>query len=690
MFPPLQYTGLVAELENKAKQFTVKIEGFGEDNIFQENGSGVIIAKEGDTYYVLTAYHVVENYIARETVNDYGQKKGNIEYKYKITAPDGKVYDIDNRTVKAEEGVDLAVVQFKSQENYPIATLAKYNVKRNDYTLVAGYPQLGNPNNGENNAPWRFTFGFVYGKEQGLLQTRDSDYKTQTSGSLASSAPVASLTGGYELVYTSMTLGGMSGGPVLDIQGRVIGIHGRGEGSSQDDVLIGNSLGISISTFLGMTNRLGVKPQQVNTEKPQSLSSTDEIVILATILGVDFGSDNTTAEGWMYRGNQLYRLGRNEEAIKAFDEAIKQKPDFIHLAYYGRGLALSYSGKYQEAITALQQATQAKPDFVAGWSVQSTAYRYLQQWESALTAINKAISLDANNPNLYNEKYVVLSELKRYDEALTAINQAIELAPRTAFYVNRGNAYINLQQYDKAIGDYSKAIELNPDFAIAYYNRGIAYYYLQQYDKAIGDYSKAIELNPDFAIAYYNRGIAYSDLQQYDKAIGDYNKAIELNPEDAQAYSNRGNAYSDLQQYDKAIGDYSKAIELNPEDAQAYYNRGIAYSDLQQYDKAIGDYNKAIELNPEDAQAYYNRGIAYSDLQQYDKAIGDYSKAIELNPEDAQAYYNRGIAYALTGEFQKALADAEKAAQLYRQQGNEAGYQNALKLISLIKEEMSK
>ncbi|MFM6787579.1 MAG: hypothetical protein ACKPJN_11300 [Microcystis panniformis] len=54
------------------------------------------------------------------------------------------------------------------------------------------------------------------------------------------------------------------------------------------------------------------------------------------------------------------------------------------------------------------------------------------------------------------------------------------------------------------------------------------------------------------------------------------------------------------------------------------------------------------------------------------------------------AYNTRGVVYALTRDFPKALADAEKASELYRQQGNEAGYQQAQKLISIIRQEMSK
>ncbi|AKV66371.1 tetratricopeptide repeat protein [Microcystis panniformis] len=77
-------------------------------------------------------------------------------------------------------------------------------------------------------------------------------------------------------------------------------------------------------------------------------------------------------------------------------------------------------------------------------------------------------------------------------------------------------------------------------------------------------------------------------------------------------------------------------------------------------------------------------------MQKYELALADYSKAIELNPNYAYAYINRGVVYALTRDFPKALADAEKASELYRQQGNEAGYQKAQKLISMIRQEMSK
>ncbi|MFN9554492.1 MAG: tetratricopeptide repeat protein, partial [Dolichospermum sp.] len=138
---------------------------------------------------------------------------------------------------------------------------------------------------------------------------------------------------------------------------------------------------------------------ELNQQKVKSIQTA--------ILSVDVSQGNTTASQWLERGNQLWRLRRYPEAIQAFEAAIKQKPKFIHLAYYGKGLALGRSGKYPEAITALQQAVQSQPDFVPAWDNLSVVYGESNQLDKALAAINQAIQLQPNNPNLNNQKWVV-------------------------------------------------------------------------------------------------------------------------------------------------------------------------------------------------------------------------------------------------------------------------------------------
>ena len=713
----------IAKTEEKARQFTVRI-----DDNKSNNGSGVIIAKEGNTYTILTAAHVL------------CEKASNnrcIEQEYSILTGDNKKHPIDRNSIKIEEGVDLAVVKFTSNENYPIATLADYPTQDHQYILTAGYPKLG-----ENKSPWRFTLGEIFSKEQGLLQTQSSDFKSGGSGLQASSV---SLTGGYELVYTNITLGGMSGGPVLDTQGRVIGIHGRADGQVAIDektgdigpnngqVQLGYSLGVPIGTFLGIAPRLNSQAQQIEKTTARELQSGEIDSIKQTLLSVDITEGSTTASNFIERGNQLWRLGRYREAITAFDNAIQQKPAFIHLAYYGKGLALLGSGKPEAAAIALEQAVKAKSNFVLAWSSLSTANRGLGKFSEALLAINQAIQLQPDNSNLYNQKSVVLFNLKRYQEAIDAIDQAIKLSPRTAFYNNRGLARSDLGDNQGAIDDFNQAIKLNPNYADAYNNRGNARSDLgdnqgaiddfqkaadlyqkqgnkdgyrnalksqsiaycdkadEQYSRgdkqgAIDDYNQAIKLDPNYAYAYYNRGNARSDLGDKQGAIDDYNQAIKLDPNFAYAYTGRGAARSDLGDKQGAIDDYNQALKLDPNYAYAYNNRGAARSDLGDNQGAIDDYNQAIKLDPKLPIAYSPRAAARYNLGDYRGAINDFNQAIKLDPKyAANAYAGRGLARYKLQDKKGAINDLQKAADLYQNQGKEDFYRNALNRIREIK-----
>ncbi|MFM6785122.1 MAG: tetratricopeptide repeat protein, partial [Dolichospermum sp.] len=166
-----------------------------------------------------------------------------------------------------------------------------------------------------------------------------------------------------------------------------------------------------------LATRLNTSAQKLETTPTPELSSQQVNSIQTAILSVDVSQSNTTASQWLARGNQLWRLRRYPEAIQAFEAAINQKPKFIHLAYYGKGLALSWSGKDSEAITALELAVKFKPEFVPAWNYLSTVYRESNQLDKALAAINKAIQLQPNNPNVYVQKGVVLFSLKKYREA---------------------------------------------------------------------------------------------------------------------------------------------------------------------------------------------------------------------------------------------------------------------------------
>jgi tetratricopeptide (TPR) repeat protein len=634
-------TGWIADVADKAKQLTVQIVSNS-----GEKGSGVMIAKQDNRYTVLTANHVVCQ--APHSAVPCPART------YQVVAPDGNQIIVDPDTIQRQVGVDLAILEFESAGNYEIATLGTYAPKQEDEVFVAGFSQQRG---------WQLNPGYVFERNQGTLEV--SFYRLGETGQSLSQTQV-SFSDGYELVYTSLTERGMSGGPVMDRQGNVIGLHGLAEGeslSSQEQVQLGYSLGIPSSTIVS-----ALKPFQINlTTMGQRLSTEltpqDRQIFEDAILKVKIPTGNASAKVWIERGNQLWRLRRYAEAIVAFDRAIALKSEGEYLAWLGKALAQEKID-LAESLPALQNAIQAKADYAPAYLQLSVTYRKLKRFEDALVAINQAITLQPDDAQLLNQKSVILTDLKQYSEALAVNDQAIVLAPRAAFYFNRGTIHKALQRNEDAIASYTKAIALDAQYAASYHNRGLVYADLKQYEASINDYTIVIQQNPELAIAYSNRGNALMELKRYDDALVDFNQAVTLDSKKPIFYHNRGYLYASLNRYDDALADYNKAINLDPTLADTYTNRGIVYKMLGRIEAAVADYNQAIQLNPNLAFAYSNRGLISADLTQYQAAMADYNQAIALDPHYTIAYNNRGIVHQKLQQHDQAIADYTKALTL--------------------------
>ncbi|WP_295616141.1 tetratricopeptide repeat protein [Chamaesiphon sp. GL140_3_metabinner_50] len=624
-------TGFMAQLNDKARKMTVRIENSG------GNGSGVIIAKEGSTYYVLTAKHVVRDLKIRQ----------NFLNSQIIT------YDQDRHSengVVVAEGADLAVVKFSSNSNYPLARLGNYS-QNSDLMFVGGFPARA-----KINSPlwqWQLNPGYVAARQQGKLNAQDNQ----------------SFSEGYDLIYSSISYGGMSGGPVFDTAGNVIGIHGKAEGTGEQAVILGKSLGISIQTFLGLAAKLQIPSQLLTTTKtnPVALSSGDLNNVIATMENLTQPQEADNGERWLAYGNQLYRTRQLDRSVIAFDKAIAKGQ--ILLGNYGKALSLFVPGTLDKAQVAIAKAIAAIPpdrrsSYYYFWRKQNVIYADSQKYDEALIAINIAIGLNPNDPVLYTEKAYGLSRQKKYAEVIAIYDALIPKYPEAYAYYGRGNAKRNSGDNQGAIADYTQAIKIDPGYKQAYNNRGAVKADLGYYQEAAIDFSQVISMDFNDSMAYHNRGVTKSKLGNKQGAIDDYTQAIKIDPNYTDAYVNRGLAKSSLGDNREAIIDYNRAINLNPKDADNYVHRGTAKFKLGDSQAAIIDFDRAIALAPKDADNYNNRGAAKFELGKIQEAISDFDRAIALAPKNASAYYNRGTAKSNTGDRQGAIIDFDRAIAL--------------------------
>ena len=177
-----------------------------------------------------------------------------------------------------------------------------------------------------------------------------------------------------------------------------------------------------------------------------------------------------TAEYWFYLGYYYGEAKMHREALEAYKQAIRIKPDLAE-AHYNLGVAYRKLGMYKEAIKAYKQAIRIKPDDADAHYNLGVAYRKL--------GMNK--------------------------EALEAYKQAIRIKPDDAdAHLGLGIAYGSLGMYNEEIEAYKQAIRIKPDFAYAHYGLGIAYLSLDDRGSALEQYKILKDLDPERANELFN------------------------------------------------------------------------------------------------------------------------------------------------------------------------------------------
>ncbi|XP_074650504.1 uncharacterized protein LOC141905524 isoform X2 [Tubulanus polymorphus] len=332
------------------------------------------------------------------------------------------------------------------------------------------------------------------------------------------------------------------------------------------------------------------------------------------------------------RGLLYFENGDYNNALYDFDYACKLQPKDVHL-YHTLGLCYHKLGRLEEAIRAFTKAIELEQFFLDAYMGRGNAFLDFGTRTGVACArhdYERCIKLDPLYlPARVNLAYS-LEMTGQFMQAWTQFTIAININPKyqPAF---EGRAVINLQMRDT----FAALQDINASLAVLgtaeiYTNRGVIYQFTEDPVNAMRDYQRAITIDPTYSLAYFNAANIYFHMRQFKQAERYYNKALQFNPKDEGAFLNRAITRTFLRDYEGAMKDFICAVQLMPMSSHVYLNRGNLYSSLQQYDKAEQDFTKALSIQPDDPVVYMRRADVRGKQGLKEIAIKDYRKALKI------------------------------------------------------------
>lgn len=223
-----------------------------------------------------------------------------------------------------------------------------------------------------------------------------------------------------------------------------------------------------------------------------------------------------------------------DDAIEWIGRANREDPKAEYLS--SLGIALEQQGLHEEALTAFDHAVKQKPDDAELWTRLADVLVVLQRPAQAVSSFEHALEIDPRYWSAAQNCAAFLLRLERFDEALAKLNLCDQLQPQHAPTIQaRAWTLYNLDRFEEALSEGRRAQALDPANADICNNIGAAMQKLARHEDALEQFDRALELRQDFVRAVHNKAFSLSEIRRFDEAVTAYRRMKEMDPDSAEA-----------------------------------------------------------------------------------------------------------------------------------------------------------
>ena len=176
-------------------------------------------------------------------------------------------------------------------------------------------------------------------------------------------------------------------------------------------------------------------------------------------------------------------------------------------SYFNKGYDKFLAGNYSDAVKLLTKEIEINPNNVNAFDLRAKSKFALQDYFGALEDTDKAINIKPH-PAHFNSRSACNAALGNFKSSIEDATRSIELAVNYAGnyfepYLNRAEAYKQINENGKAILDYTEVLRLNPGNLTALISRGVTFQKLNDLTSACKDWASAADLGSEVGLNFY-------------------------------------------------------------------------------------------------------------------------------------------------------------------------------------------
>lgn len=363
------------------------------------------------------------------------------------------------------------------------------------------------------------------------------------------------------------------------------------------------------------------------------------------------------------------RAGDDEQALTLIHTQLQAWPKDVKL-WTLEGIALSHLGRDREALVAYNNALARSPDYLAALE-GAAELEYKAGTARAVPLLNRILKVRPDEPTVH--AMLAALSYKKHDCAAAVEHfqkSGQVLASQPAALEEYGACLMDLQKPDDALPIFEQILTLLPNDPHARYNLAVVQLSGQHSADAINTLQPLLEANDPDPDALDLASATYEETGDTPRAVNLLRQAIVASPRKVKYYVDFAALSYKHESFQVGVEMIDAGLTLLPKAAPLYIARGILYIQMGQLEKGQSDFEAANRLDPGQASAAVAEGLAQMQSSNLGQALKTVEAELKAHPSDAFLHYlkaeiiSQGGPAVGTPEFNEALKAASRAVQL--------------------------